>query len=195
LLRGVSQLALDVGRAFPGPVGIAVDAALLRVEAYKCGGELQLRRALATREDVLRLALTWNPIGETRDEPEWAERQRQMFVEIHLYFVCWANVYRLMKFAVQSTGLGRDAWSRHHAVLRRATDAREHLEHFEERLPGGRRVPPNPTDLTNMRDERFTLGGHEWELTEAATDDLIRATKAILDGVHEEARALLAGSS
>lgn len=90
-------------------------------------------------------------------------RTRPLFDEVHFYLICWARIAKLGRFIAQATRFRRPGrvLRRYHAALEERIDARDHLEHFEERLPGGSRraTLAIPGDLLNMNGDFLTYGG------------------------------------
>lgn len=100
--------------------------------------------------------------GLTRRTPT---RTRSLFDEVHFYLICWARIAKLTRFIARSTRFRRTGLvlRRYHAELTERVDGRDHLEHFEERLPGGprRRELAVPGDLLNMAGHFLTYGGRK----------------------------------
>ncbi len=94
-----------------------------------------------------------------------AARTRSLFDEVHFYLICWARIAKLTRFIAHSTKFRRTGLvlRRYHAELTERVDGRDHLEHFEERLPGGskRHKLAVPGDLLNMAGQFFTYGGRK----------------------------------
>lgn len=69
----------------------------------------------------------------------WLERS---WVEAHLYFICWDGVAKLIDTLCDSRNhleAPRNIRKRHRASLESYREARDHLEHWAERLPGGKK--------------------------------------------------------
>ena len=62
-----------------------------------------------------------------------------LFNDVHFYLICWARIAKLGRFITDKTRFKRAGLvlRRYHAELKERIDCRDHLEHFEERLPGG----------------------------------------------------------
>jgi hypothetical protein len=99
-------------------------------------------------------------------------RLRSLFDEVHFYLICWAWIAKLGRFIAQATRFRRTGrvLRRHRAALEARVDARDHLEHFEERLPGHpRRVRlAIPGDLLNMHGDFVTYGGRRIDIGPAS---------------------------
>jgi hypothetical protein len=92
-------------------------------------------------------------------------RHRSLFSEVHFYLVCWARIAKLARFIANETKFRRTrlVLRCYHTELTDRIDGRDHLEHFEERLPGG---PMHhkllvQRDLLNMTGEFLTYGGRK----------------------------------
>lgn len=89
-----------------------------------------------------------------------------LFHEIHFYLISWTRVAQLAEFirdrvgsAYRRTGLVYRRF--YYTDLRLRIDARDHLEHFEDRLPGGKEQSKLgiPSDLLNVSNEFLTFRG------------------------------------
>lgn len=96
------------------------------------------------------------------------ERIRPLFDEVHFYLICWVRIAKLGRFIAHVTRFRRTGLvlRRYHAELKERVDARDHLEHFEERLPGGSRRDKLaiPGDLLNMIGDFLTYGGQRIDI-------------------------------
>lgn len=94
---------------------------------------------------------------------ESSTRIRPLFDEVHFYLLCWVRIAKLGRFIAHATRFRRTGrvLRRHHGALNARINARDHLEHFEERLPGHpQRVRlAIPGDLLNMHGDFLTYGG------------------------------------
>ncbi len=99
-------------------------------------------------------------------------RTRLLFDEVHFYLICWARIAKLGRFIAHATRFRRTGLvlRRYHAELKDRIDARDHLEHFEERLPGGSRRDrlAIPGDLLNMHGDFLTYGGQRVDIGPAS---------------------------
>lgn len=95
-------------------------------------------------------------------------RTRPLFDEVHFYLICWARIAKLGRFIAHATHFRRTGLvlRRHRAELDNRIAARDHLEHFEERLPGGARRDKLaiPGDLLNMSGDFLTYGGRRIDI-------------------------------
>jgi hypothetical protein len=92
-----------------------------------------------------------------------SNRIRSLFDEVHFYLICWARIAKLARFIAQRTRFRRTGrvLRGYNPALNARVNARDHLEHFEERLPGHpQRVTLRiPADLLNMHGDFLTYGG------------------------------------
>ena len=133
-----------------GPV-IALGA----VESYFEAGKREQRRIERARASLLK-----RPTA------------RPLFDEVHFYLICWARIAKLARFIANRTRFQRTGLvlRRYYAELNERVDARDHLEHFEERLPG---EPKHqrlgvPHDLLNMAGQFLTYGGRKIDVGPAS---------------------------
>jgi hypothetical protein len=99
-------------------------------------------------------------------------RTRSLFDEVHFYLICWARIAKLTRFIARSTKFRRTGLvlRRYYAELTDRVNGRDHLEHFEERLPGGSRRHDLavPGDLLNMAGYFLTYGGRKIDVGPAS---------------------------
>ena len=118
-----------------------------------------------------------------------AKRSRGMLLhDVHFYLICWGRVSKLLKFIVRITQFpqARFVLKRYRTRLDAMIEFRDHLEHFEERLPGGaeRHNLKKPGDLFNMFGDLASIGGDRVDVGQAS----LRLLKLI---VSEFKRAVL----
>jgi len=84
-----------------------------------------------------------------------------LFNEVHFYLICWARIAKLARYIADKTRFKRVGLvlRRYRVELKDRVDCRDHLEHFEERLPGGIRQNKLlvPNDLLNMIGDHVTM--------------------------------------
>lgn len=95
-------------------------------------------------------------------------RRGSLFADIHFYLIIWSRIAKLARFIANQTQFRRTGLvlRRYDAELKEKIDARDHLEHFEERLPGGSRQwkLEVPNDLLNMTNDFLTYGGRKLDV-------------------------------
>jgi len=81
----------------------------------------------------------------------------------------------------------RAVCDRHRGTIERYRQARHHLEHFDERLPGGKRVNSMsmPGDLGNLWGGMYSFGGENWDISPASLELL----KEIVSEVDSQLRS------
>lgn len=98
--------------------------------------------------------------------------RRILFHDVHFYLICWGRVSKLAHFVVRITQFpqARLVLKRYRTRLDQMVGFRDHLEHFEERLPGGskRHILRVPGDLFNMSGDFATIGGDRVDVGEAS---------------------------
>ena len=151
--------ALDVSEVFRealiargGPEMYGPLLAFYQIDSYLEAAKRQQRRIRRTRASISRAV--------------WGRRRKRLdnlFADIHFYVIAWSRVNKLACSMRKTTWLRnlKLVLSRHSAELNKRTQARHHLEHLEDRLPGGkrRRKLKEPNDLLNMRNDFLTYGG------------------------------------
>lgn len=161
-LQAALTAATDDPAAYYGPV-----VALHQIQSYLDAAKRQRRRIERNR------ASTHRVMREGRRRPSGG-----FFADVHFYLICWARIYKSASFILtEPARLGRNApkfgrlglvLSRYRSELVARRDARDHLEHFEERLKGkwGKKNPnpKNPNDLLNMANEFLTFGGRKLDV-------------------------------
>ena len=95
-------------------------------------------------------------------------RGEGLFADVHFYLICWARIDKSASFIRDATRFKRlgQVLRRYRPQLKERNDARDHLEHFDERLPGGRKhyKLAVSNDLLNMRNEFLTYGGRKLDI-------------------------------
>ncbi|MFH1069348.1 MAG: hypothetical protein V1794_06960 [Candidatus Glassbacteria bacterium] len=91
------------------------------------------------------------------------KKRSNLFSDVHFYIISWARIYKLAKSIRNKTRFCRTSkvLRLYNKILKNRIDARDHLEHLEERLPGGEHLKKldNPNDLSNMFNQYYTYGG------------------------------------
>jgi len=117
-------------------------------------------------------------------------RDDGLFADVHFYVICWTMVCKLAESVRDRLNQNASRWNvptfsrigevlrPYHSELKKRTDARDHLEHFDERLPGGKSAHKlrTPNDLLNMRNEFLTYGGNRLDIG----PDSVRLLKEIV---------------
>ncbi len=162
-LQAALTAASDVPAAY-GPV-----IALHQIQSYLDAAKRQQQRIQRIR------ASTHKAMREGR-----SRRGEDLFAVVHFYLICWARIDKLAKFIRDTLNRNASNWNvpkfrriggvlgDHERELNAGIDARDHLEHFEERLRGKwgkkNRKPLDPNDLLNMRNEFLTYGGRKLDV-------------------------------
>jgi len=159
--------ALDVSDLFMSAAGtpnarmdLGPMIAYNSIESYLDAAKRQLRRIERARAATVKGVLS-------------RKRTRgNLFNEIHFYLICWARIAKLARFIADKTRFKRVGLvlRRYHVELKDRIDCRDHLEHFEERLPGGAKQNKLlvPNDLLNMIGEHVTYGGRKLDVGPAS---------------------------
>ncbi len=152
----ITSVLRDALAAATPPVDFGPIIALNSVDSYLDAAKFQQRRIERAR------TAAFKGIRPRRN------MHGNLFNDVHFYLICWARIAKLGRFITDKTRFKRAGLvlRRYHAELKERVDCRDHLEHFEERLPGG--VKQNklrvPNDLINMINENVTYGGRKLDV-------------------------------
>jgi hypothetical protein len=153
----ITSALRDALAAATPPVDFGPIIALNSVDSYLDAAKFQQRRIERARTAAFK---------DIR--PRRKMHGGNLFNDVHFYLICWARIAKLGRFITNKTRFKRAGLvlRRYHAELKERVDCRDHLEHFEERLPGG--VKQNklrvPNDLLNMINENVTYGGRKLDV-------------------------------
>jgi len=111
---------------------LACISALASVRTYIYAAQVQMRRI-------------HEGLASTEYLPHW-----HAFPDIHFYFICWSRVLAMITLVEERSGLSVQAPPSDRAELERYKDARHHLEHHAERLPGGPRMLRPESDSLDL---------------------------------------------
>lgn len=156
----VTDLLMNTVGALNPPTDLGPIIAFNSVEAYLDAAKRQQRRIERARAAIVKGILSRRHV------------RGNLFNEVHFYLICWARIAKLGRFIADKTRFKRVGLvlRRYHAELKERIDCRDHLEHFEERLPGGAKQNKllAPNDLLNMIDEHVTYGGRKLDVGPAS---------------------------
>jgi hypothetical protein len=130
--------------------GIA--AAFMGINSFYIAAKRQQRRIARARR-----ILKKEPTGDTL---------QGIFADVHFYVICWTRIAKLARFLSARLRFRRVGLvlRRYYQDLETMIKARDHLEHFEERLPGGPKqtLLKQPNDLFNIIGNDMTFGGERF---------------------------------
>jgi hypothetical protein len=119
--------------------------------------------------------------------------------EAHFFFICWDSIYKVFENLRESRYgfvTPRDVLKRHRAALKSYRTARDHMEHFPERLPGQKRTVwmGDSNSITGSvpgirRDGIFVFHGQEWDVTERSRELLRTIVTEFVEGIAAEVQA------
>jgi len=152
--------------------------AMSRIHDYLTGARSQMQRM-------------WVELEQAHNGgDDWSAAQRQAFVDMHFYFVAWDAIGKMMRVVVDSSGFdsAQRVYERHSKTIERYRSARHHLEHFDERLPGGRRAKrlSMPGDLGNLSGNTYSFGGETWDIGPASLEKLTAIVEEFEREIREE---------
>ena len=126
-------------------------------------------------------------------KPSYSSAMIQAFIQVHLYFICWAAIGRMIEVIRRCSGLEAPSrvWKKYRAELKRYAEARDHFEHYEERLPGGKISEKliNPGDYGSLRNGYFSLGGFKWDISPRSVRNLNLIIEELAREILSELRA------
>jgi hypothetical protein len=111
----------------------------------------------------------------------------QVFADIHFYFICWDTIHKMMKVLKKYSGFKSaiEVYKTHQKTLEQYAAARNHHEHLDERLPGGKR--DMGSDLGNLvTGGKFSFGGEKWDVTPSSLKLLEKIVAELNSKICEE---------
>jgi hypothetical protein len=88
---------------------------------------------------------------------------RQAYVDLHFYFVCWSRVDEMIRLVERRSGFGLSLPANDRAELKHYKQARHHLEHYAQRLPGGPEMPQPMSEALQLGSLRIDGDVRAWE--------------------------------
>lgn len=148
----------------PDPYGPII--ALSSLEAYVEAAKRQHRRIRKAK------AAPWRPDAKSRSS---------LFHDIHFYLISWSRIAKLARYISDRTrfpGIGL-VLRRYYPDFESYIDGRDHLEHFEERFPGGSKVKrlKTPNDLLNITNQYITYGSKRLDVGPDSLNLLLTAKR------------------
>jgi hypothetical protein len=172
----------------PGHDGTRAALAYDRIlEYFKAARTQQRRIARLIKQDDLYVFRLTRGDGLSNSRLARPEAFSQVFTEIHFYFIAWHTIAESFKVLSRSSRLSciKPLLSRHRQLLEHYSDGRDVLEHYGERLPGGKRVQNSGAlDLGNLHGSNFTFGVKKWDVGPNSIEPL----KTLVRQLEQEAR-------
>lgn len=123
-------------------------------------------------------------------KPSYSSTMIQAFIHVHLYFICWAAIGRMIEVIKRCSGLEAPnrGWKEYRTTLERYTEARNHFEHYEERLPGGKKSADlvNPGDYGSLHHGWFSLGGYRLDVSQESLRRLENIVTELDENIRRE---------
>lgn len=165
----VSEVLRDALSSMKLPAKYNSVIALSMIESYFDAAKRQQRRIERAKASIHKSRATG------------VSRVRNLFYDVHFYLISWARIAKLARFIRQTTRFSRTGLvcRRYRADLDSRIEARDHLEHLEDRLSGEKYQSKLdvPNDLLNMANQYLTYGGRRLDIG----PDSIRLLKTIRD--------------
>jgi len=123
-----------------------------------------------------------------RESTSWRKALTSVFLDVHYYFVCWNTIYKMILFLKNRSRFKavNDVYKCHKSVLEKYGEARDHLEHYGDRIEGRKKNRPLtvPSDMGNLHGYVYTLGGEKYD----AGPDSLRKLKKIVSDLNSKIR-------
>lgn len=172
----------------PGHDGIRASIAYDRILKYFQAARTQQRRiARILKQQNLYVSRLTRGDDLSRSRLARPEAFNQIFIEIHFYFIAWHTIGESFKILSSCSRLSsiKPLLSCHRRLLEHYGDGRDALEHFGERLTGGKRMQnAGALDLGNLHESNFTFGGKTWDIGPNSLEPL----KTLVRHLEQEAR-------
>lgn len=101
-----------------------------------------------------------------------------IFLDVHLYLICWDKVYKLFMKLIEVVGDSslESLLNEYNSVFIKYSDARHHLEHIDERLVGKKRGRASQSklknDLGNLSGDYYTFWGEKYDVGDKSIKQL-----------------------
>lgn len=129
-------------------------------------------------------------------------QQDLIFAEIHLWFISLDNVRKMLSTILKIKELNRH-WNKYSQLEKKLTHytaARNAFEHFDERLPGGRKSDKvrevkeknaGPRKIFGgIRDNKYLFGDMEWDLSHEAFNNILNELSDFENDIENEIEIL-----
>lgn len=161
--------------------------AMYTINKYLFGARIQVQRIGRSLKTLQR---SESRIMEQGITGAWHRAMTQCMLDIHFYFTCWNTIQKMMELLKSISGFKSvgEVYKRHRWVLEHYGEARDHMEHYEERLPGGKRnrTLSNPSDLGNLSPSEYSLGGNKWNITATSLGQLEEIVSQLNENMKKE---------
>jgi hypothetical protein len=170
------------------------------VGEYLDAARLQVRRIESGRRAVDRAMDRARRDAEQRHPPSMSKTRRfrpNIRADGHFYFICWHAVCRLLQHIESVCQLRRlkRFMQMKKTVVNRHIEIRDHLEHWIERLPGGRASHVLRLTAGVAAEPRlpggyyFGLGSRSWDMSRKSLAQLTSLVDGFLAELLEAAKA------
>lgn len=169
--------------------GVRCSAAMRRINDYLVGARNQSRRIKRSIERVDRIASDTEKFGISRSS--WHAALRQAFIDIHFYFVCWDTIRKMIELLKDRSDFRavREVYKCHRRILKHYGEARNHLEHYKERLEGRKKSEnlANPWDMGNLEGYVYTLNREKYDVGPDSLKQLEKIVSKLNQKILQEA--------
>lgn len=144
----------------------AITALLRALENYVNGTTIQFERIQSSKASLL------------AGKRVMVRSILTLFLDVHFYFVCYDKAQNLFKEISERVGDEEiiSFWAEHESNFKSFNDARNHLEHIETRA-----TAKYLNDFGNLKNDTFTFGGEEFDVSREGLDYLTEAFQIFVD--------------
>lgn len=175
--------------------GVGCAVALRRINDYLIAARNQIRRIKRCRDKKDRMIAD---MEQSISQTAWQTLPRrrpttsgQALQEIHFYFVCWDTIHKMIGFLKDRSGFKvvGDLYKCHRKILKHYSDARDHLEHYRERMEGRKKNEnlANSWDMGNLEGYVYTINRERYDAGPVSLKQLEKIVSELNQKVLQEA--------
>jgi len=141
-------------------------AILLTLEKYTIGAIIQFERIQSNKIKLL----TTHAVD--------SEIMNSVFLDIHFYFICCEKVQNLIEklSKIENDTQLSALWYRLFPQFKKYNDARNHLEHIDERTSNSKYL----RDFGNLVNDNFTFGGESFDVSQSSLKFITDSFESVL---------------
>jgi len=131
-------------------------------------------------------------------------KYQQLFIDIHFYFVSWGNIKSMMRFLSRQPEFtsANIIFNSHRKTIEHYINARNTFEHFDERLPGGKKhnrvkevqsqgAAPRRIFRGLSKDGFYLHSDKQWDIKPSSLEKLVEIVDEFLGKIHESVDLLM----
>jgi hypothetical protein len=145
---------------------------LEKIKGYVNSARIQLNRVEENKQSLKKITecKNWNKESAIK----MSELNRQIFNDIHFYFICWNIIWKMLGSLKQHSILfktPKKIQKKYGELIEKYSKGRDNLEHFDERLKGKKRrrdILSSSGDLGNLDifGKGFSFNGENYDIME-----------------------------